>query len=794
MTNAAASVVSTSLVLYLGITLVSSSTPDVVTSDVPVPAIISANTPPPPVGPLPDALLGDAECSSSSSGIEGACDVPASTPSLDALTAMPSGRLYCSDSYVNRHYEIYGTLHCYSDNPYRSSIGDFVTPDMSDGDTVPMVWRNGGKLVGEYATQVGLPDGLSSSLLSLYDEIEPELNVSSEPADDEGNGRFISTTNDQLWWHAETSGCVQRISPGDEATHEAFLERLSVGHLDNTLLSIAKTYELDTLAAYEVSFARSANCSSVEVLETQPETDGYVYKLVIPLRMAASMVIIDDGMELDWHLSRGTYSYQSSVGVLVGDSVQHSIFDVNSTGLVAVVHLAEIDEENASMIGGMIDSAFPLHLRWLKSQIGRHYDYNNKMATMSHGRGRFQLADSDDCPDESSVDGQCRDIQIRVDCPVLCNVYLPTQTANDQIELFFASLPNDDECIDESDECSDFAASGMCMTDMEEMLEYGCYWSCLYCQVPSSAELFSLGVDQVFDYDVDYDDEEDRVTRVPSKEEVTRRIDQTVAHMIDTVLVQDDHKAYRLSCRNFKPQCSYWAESGWCDTYEGWMGKNCPAACFTCPLVDNANRCPIDEDSNAIQPGDMNEMYERWLSEAGVDVSTLSLDNPPPTSVDHPLGKLTVVSSPYYDMTTLLADDEDEDDESPLPWVIAIEDFLTGEECDVLIKHGAALGYEQSWLEEDADSADAEGSQESAENDYRTSTNTFCDDGCEADPIVRGVIDRIVGMTNISANHYEHLQVSWTRMGIVLPATNAFEPLCNSVGSVRGRPILRRAP
>ena len=362
----------------------------------------------------------------------------------------------------------------------------------------------------------------------------------------------------------------------------------------------------------------------------------------------------------------------------------------------------------------------------------------------------------------------------------------------DQIELFFASLPNDDECIDESDECSDFAASGMCMTDMEEMLEYGCYWSCLYCQVPSSAELFSLGVDQVFDYD----DEEDRITRVPSKEEVTRRIDQTVAHMINTVLVQDDHKAYRLSCRNFKPQCSYWAESGWCDTYEGWMGKNCPAACFTCPLVDNANRCPIDEDSNAIQPGDMNEMYERWLSEAGVDVSMLSLENPPPTSVDHPLGKLTVVSSPYYDMTTLLADDEDEDDESPLPWVIAIEDFLTGEECDVLIKHGAALGYEQS--EEYSDTVNVGGTQESAESESRTSTNTFCDDGCEADPIVRGVIDRIVGMTNISANHYEPLQVSWTRMGAhtsaVLPSAYACEPLCNSVGSVRSRPILRRAP
>jgi len=738
--------------LVLGVALAPPSTPDDVPSDVPAPAV-GAHT----VGPLPDALLDDEEeCSSSGSGIKGACDVPTATPSLDAEeTAKPTGRFYCSHSYVNRHYELFGSLPCYSDNPYRSgSIGDFVTPDLSDGDTVPVAWRNGGKLVGEYAALVGLPDGLSSSLLSLYDEIE-QPNVSSNPAADEDNGRFISTTNDQLWWHAETSGCVQHISPGDEATHDAFLERLSIGHLDNTLRSIAKTYELETLTAYEVSFARSANCSSLEDLEVQPETGGYAYKLVIPLslRMTASMVIIDDGKDPDWHLSRGTYSYQSSVGICIGDNVQHSIFDVDPTGLVAIVHLAEIDEVNAPMIGGMVGSAFPLHVDWLESQIGRHYDIKNEKATMSQGRRRFHLADGDDCPDESTVEEQCRDIQMRVDCPVLCNVYVSTQTANDQIELFFASLPIDDECIDESNECSDFASSGMCMTDMEEMIEYGCNWSCLYCQVPSSAELFSLGVDQVFEYD----DEEGLVTRVPSHQEILERIDQTVTHMIGTVLVQDDHKAYRISCRNYQPQCSYWAASGWCETYAGWMSQHCPAACFTCPLADHTKRCPVDKETNVIQPGEMNFMYERWLSEAGVDISTLSLDNPPPTSVDHPFGKLTVVSSPYYDMTRLLDDDEDEDDQPPLPWVITIEDFLTGEECDVLIKHGSELGYEQST--QYSNTADVGGSHEFIESESRTSTNTFCQGDCDADPIVRGVIDRIVEMSGITANHYEKLQL-----------------------------------
>ena len=638
------------LVLYLGLGL---GVSDAVPSDVPAPAV-GANTPPPPVGPLPDALLDGAACSSSGGGNGGACDVPSATP---------TGRYYCSHSHVNRHYDQFGSLQCYDDNPYRTSIGDFVTPDLSEGDTVPMAWRNGGKLVGEYAAQIGLPDALGSSLLSLYYEIEPELSVSSKPADGDDDGRFISTANDQLWY-AETSGCAELISPGNEATHEAFLERLSSGNLDSTLEAVAKTYELHTLAAYQVSFARSANCSSVEVLESQPETEGYAYKLVVPLslQMAASMVIMDDGKEPDWHLSRGTYPYQSSVGALIGDGVQHSIFDVGSAGLVAIVHLAEIDEENAPIIGGMIDSAFPLHIEWLDSQIGRHYDHENEKATMSKGRKRFHVSDGDDCPDESSVDEQCRYIQVRVECPVSCDVYLQTQrTKNRQIELFFASLPYDDECVDESDECSDSAASGMCMTEMEKMLEYGCHWSCLYCQVPSSVELFSLGKDQVFEHD----DDEGLVTRVPSHEEIQERIDQTVSHMIDTVLVQDDHKAYRISCQNNEPQCSYWAASGWCETFVGWMGQNCPAACFSCPLADITKRCPVDKKTNVFQPGDMNQMYERWLSEAGVDVSTLSPDNPPPTSVDHPFGKLRVVSSPYHDMTRLLKDDDDEDDDSP---------------------------------------------------------------------------------------------------------------------------------
>jgi prolyl 4-hydroxylase len=79
------------------------------------------------------------------------------------------------------------------------------------------------------------------------------------------------------------------------------------------------------------------------------------------------------------------------------------------------------------------------------------------------------------------------------------------------------------------------------------------------------------------------------------------------------------------------------------------------------------------------------------------------------------------------------------------------------EECDRLIELGNAIGFDRST--EYASTSNADGSTDFVESKGRTSTNTFCQEGCEDDPLVEGVIARMTQMTSIPYDNFEHLQL-----------------------------------
>ncbi|KAL7527065.1 hypothetical protein ACHAWF_002025, partial [Thalassiosira exigua] len=189
----------------------------------------------------------------------------------------------------------------------------------------------------------------------------------------------------------------------------------------------------------------------------------------------------------------------------------------------------------------------------------------------------------------------------------------------------------------------------------------------------------------------------------------------------------------------------------------GYMGKHCPAACRICPMVDIANRCPIDPESNVFKPGDMNVMFERLLEEAGQDPSTYSRENLPVGGKHPSFGEMKVITSPYHDVMPYLSEADHEDfGFQPLPWVVTIDGFLSDEECDLLAKHGDTQGYERS---ETFSAQTIDGSTEYFESEGRTSTNTWCKEGCEDDPVVERVIERIAKLTGIPYDNYEHFQL-----------------------------------
>lgn len=90
------------------------------------------------------------------------------------------------------------------------------------------------------------------------------------------------------------------------------------------------------------------------------------------------------------------------------------------------------------------------------------------------------------------------------------------------------------------------------------------------------------------------------------------------------------------------------------------------------------------------------------------------------------------------------------------PWIVALDDFVTEQECEALIQQGAAKGYDKSRgigeMQED-------GTYEDTVLTGRTSSNAWCDETCIDNPLIKGVIDRMEHLVQIPYGHSEFLQL-----------------------------------
>ncbi len=99
------------------------------------------------------------------------------------------------------------------------------------------------------------------------------------------------------------------------------------------------------------------------------------------------------------------------------------------------------------------------------------------------------------------------------------------------------------------------------------------------------------------------------------------------------------------------------------------------------------------------------------------------------------------------------------------PWVITLENFVTEEESDQLIKLGNARGYDRS---EDVGEMKFDGSFTSVRSENRTSTNTWCLDECFNDTLVQQVLNRIENLTGVPGTNSEYLQLLHYNVSIVV--------------------------
>lgn len=298
--------------------------------------------------------------------------------------------------------------------------------------------------------------------------------------------------------------------------------------------------------------------------------------------------------------------------------------------------------------------------------------------------------------------------------------------------------------------CESWANDGLCLAPSEkEFMLSRCQRSCMVCIPQGEIIEFDLGEGQF----------------VP-KETLIETLDILIdmADYMKTTVMDTRNELYhstRLACRNKDEMCAVWAAEGFCDAdsedYE-WMVLNCAPVCQTCELLDFQLRCPIPDnaiDALNVNGGEngLHSMFERIVGERNLTE----------TQIDGGMQNLSFNIKIYSRPGGSQADSVEHTIVDG-PWVVALEDFLSAEECQKLIEVGQKLGYHPS-LET---STLKDGSlKEDFTSDARTSTNTWCNDeiiensvtSCKDDPIVKRIMERISLITGFPTNNSEDLQL-----------------------------------
>lgn len=180
------------------------------------------------------------------------------------------------------------------------------------------------------------------------------------------------------------------------------------------------------------------------------------------------------------------------------------------------------------------------------------------------------------------------------------------------------------------------------------------------------------------------------------------------------------------------------------------MKFDCGLACQSCEDFDIEKRCPLDPDAiDAISNEEGKELHRIFEQIADVNGSFAHykphvLSHPNNESVFHDPDILNKIQ---YGVENPVKDG---------PWVIVLDDFLTEDETSRLIKLGGDRGYERS---SNTGKLKADGKHESKIDNTRTSENTWCQDACYEDPIVKNVLKKIEGVTGIPEVNSEYLQL-----------------------------------
>ena len=169
-----------------------------------------------------------------------------------------------------------------------------------------------------------------------------------------------------------------------------------------------------------------------------------------------------------------------------------------------------------------------------------------------------------------------------------------------------------------------------------------------------------------------------------------------------------------------------------------------------------SQRCPKLEDAvPGLVPGGLNKMFERIVATAPGN-TTLSDDNRRKLAEEGmPEYSVVVHSRPSDGPATEIS--KYNDMKLP-PWVITLENIITEEECDEMIKLGYEEGYKRS---EDVGQQKLDGTVDSHKSKGRTSENAWCSsrNGCRQKEVPVRLHNRMSKVMGIPPENSEDLQI-----------------------------------
>ena len=332
----------------------------------------------------------------------------------------------------------------------------------------------------------------------------------------------------------------------------------------------------------------------------------------------------------------------------------------------------------------------------------------------------------DECVDNKrkcaswSEEGECAKNYgfMKYACPYSCDMCDEFESSMEKVDA------GEDLCIDKEYECKEWAAMGECAHNPGYMFKE-CARSCFRCYEDET----QFGVEQ------DLPAEDDKLY------EATLDVIHNTSQYMREMWSSDEHNYYNYKCKNLEEDCSVWAAGGECEESDEYMQTNCAPACQMCHLLDIRLRCPISPENKPVfKPGDLNTLFENIVDNADgkgeyLKYNPKALSRPKLKRDGTPAGGDAIVG----------------------PWIVVLENFISGEEADELIAAGAKKGYERS---SDVGAENPDGSHEDEVNEGRTSENAWCDESlCESNSIIMPVIERIAEVTKTHIDNHEDLQL-----------------------------------